>query len=91
MASAHKVLCTRTRQKSHALRMLLTSGVIRSAAVDPPCMATSQPQIGSPRILSPQKPGYARLIHATDRAHRMGVLAHWHSTFVDILKEFGRR
>ena len=71
--------------------MLLTSGVIRSATVDPPYMATSQPQIGSQCILSPQNPGFAQLIHSTDRAHRMGVLAHCHNTFVDILKEFGRR
>ena len=90
MASFHIVLRTRSRQKSQALRMLLTSGVIRSAAVDPPRMAIPQPQIGSTRIL-PDKPGYARFVHTSQHAHRMGVLAQWHSIFVDILKEFGRR
>ena len=75
MASFHIVLRTRSRQKSQALRMLLTSGVIRSAAVDPPRMAIPQPQIGSPRILSPDKPGYARFVHTSQHAHRMSVLA----------------
>lgn len=71
--------------------MLLTSGVIRSAAVDPPCMAAPRAQTGSPRILSTDKPEFARLIHTTDQAHRKGVLAYWQNTLVDILNEFGRR
>ena len=91
MASSQQVLRKRTRQKSHALRMLLTSGVIRSADVDPACMTTPRSQTGSPHILSPEKPGHARLIHTTNHLHRTDVLAHWHTTFIDILKEFGRR
>jgi hypothetical protein len=43
MALFHRVIRTRTQQKSQALRMLLTSGVIRSATVDPPCMAPHSP------------------------------------------------
>ena len=91
MASSSKALSARTRQKSYALRMLLTSGVLRSAATDPPCMAALQPQVGSPRLLSSHNSVRGRVIHSTDRAHRMAVLANWHDTFLDILKEFGKR
>jgi hypothetical protein len=72
--------------------MLLTSGVLRSATTDPPCMAALQPHVGSPRLLSSHNPVCARVIHSSaDRAHRIGVLAHWHDTFLDILKEFSKR
>lgn len=91
MTSSPKALSARTRQKSYALRMLLTSGVLRSAATDPPCMAALQPQVGSPRLLTSHNSVCARVIHSTDRVHRMGVLANWHDTFLDILKEFWKR
>lgn len=91
MAISPTVLRRRTRQKSKALLMLLTSGVIRSAAVDPPCMTAPRPQVGSPRVQSPDTPGYARLIYTTNHVYRMGLLTYWHNTFFDILKEFGRR
>jgi hypothetical protein len=55
-------------------------------------MAALQPQVGSPRLLSSHNPVCARVIHSSaDRAHRIGVLAHWHDTFLDILKEFSKR
>ncbi len=91
MASSPKALSSRTRQKSYALRMLLTSGVLRSAATDPPCMAALPPQVDSPRLLSSHNSVRARMSHFTERAHRLGVLAHWHDTLLDILKEFGKR
>ena len=91
MASSQKVLRNRTSQKSHALRMLLTSGVIRSATIDPPCMASPQFQTGSPRLLSTERSWHSRLLHTTTHAHCMGVLSHWHTTFLDILNEFLRR
>lgn len=71
--------------------MLLTSGVIRSADVDPPGMASTRSQTSPPRTLSPDKSVYAKLVHATDHKRHMGLLAQWHTTFVDILKEFGKR
>ena len=91
MASSPKAPSSPTRQKSYALRMLLTSGVLRSAATDPPWMAALQPDVGSSRLFSSHNSVCAQVIHSTDRAHRMGVLGHWHDTFLDILKEFGKR
>jgi hypothetical protein len=92
MAISPKSLQSRSRQKSYALRMLLTSGVLRSAATDPPCMAALRPQAGSPRVLSSHNPVSARVIHSSaDRGHRIGVLTHWHDTFLDILKNFSKR
>src|SRR5687768_4247369 len=91
MTSSHNAFHSRNHQKSQALRMLLTSGVIRSAIVDPPSLANPRLQISSPRVLCPDKPVYARLPHATDHVRPINVLAHWCSAFVDILRTFGRR
>ena len=71
--------------------MLLTSGVIRSANMDPQGMAGTRSETSPPRRLSPSKSVYARLVHTTDHKRHMGLLAQWHTTFVDILKEFGKR
>lgn len=91
MANAHKLIKSRTHQKSHALRMLLTSGVIRGADVDPPGMADPRFQTSPPRTIYPDKSVYTKLIHTTGHNRHLGLLAQWHTTFVDILKEFGKR
>jgi len=91
MAITQKVLAKRTRQTTHALRMMLTSGVIRSATVDPPCMPAPQFQPGSSRILSPENSKCAGLVHTTDHTRHLGLLAYWQATCIDILKGFGRR
>ena len=86
MASSQTFPRTHTRQKAQALRMLLTSGVIRSAAMDPPCIAISQTCATSPSISFQKKSRPAR-----DYAHRIDLLEQWHEAFIDILKEFSRR
>ena len=91
MAISQKSIRNPSRQKAHALRMLLTSGVIRSAEVDPPCMEHVRAQTNPSRTLSPSKSVYAKLIHATDHKRHSGLFAQWHTTIVDILKEFGIR
>jgi len=91
MASVLKSVKARTHQKSHALRMLLTSGVIRGADVDPPGMSDSQFQTSPTRTIYPGKPVYTKLVHATGHKRHVGLLAQWHTTFIDILKEFGKR
>lgn len=91
MASAHKSIKARTHQKSHALRMLLTSGVIRGADVDPPGMSDSRFQTSPTRTIDPSKSVYTKLVHATGHKRHVGLLAQWHTTFLDILKEFGKR
>jgi hypothetical protein len=58
MASSKKVIRKSSQQKAHALRMLLTSGVIRSAEIDPPGMGTSHAQMSPSRTLSPGRSVY---------------------------------
>ncbi|MCE7976619.1 MAG: hypothetical protein DYH03_05570 [Nitrospira sp. NTP1] len=91
MASARKSIKTRTHQKSHALRMLLTSGVIRGADVDPPGMSDSRFQTSPTRTIYPNKSVHTKLVHTTGHKRHVGLLAQWHTTFIDILKEFGKR
>lgn len=91
MASSKKVIRKPSQQKAHALRMLLTSGVIRSAEIDPPGMRTSYAQMSPSRSLSPGKSVYGNPVHTTDHKRHMGLLAQWHTTLIDILKEFGKR
>ena len=71
--------------------MLLTSGVIRSADIDPPGLETSRSQTSPTRSFSPGKSVYGKPIYATDHKRHMGLLAQWQTTFIDILKEFGKR
>ncbi|MBS0171952.1 MAG: hypothetical protein JSR62_16520 [Nitrospira sp.] len=91
MANSHKSSRARTYQKSHALRMLLTSGVIRLADVDPPALGIPRSQVSPPNALPSRNAAQTRLIHATQYKRHQGLLAQWHSTFADILKEFGKR
>ncbi|GAB1724885.1 MAG: hypothetical protein NTNFB01_37810 [Nitrospira sp.] len=91
MANAHRSIKSRTHQKSHALRMLLTSGVIRAADVDPPEISDARFQTSPTRTLFPSKSVHTKLIHTTGHKRHLGLLAHWHTTFVDILREFGKR
>lgn len=91
MASSKKVIHKSSQQKAHALRMLLTSGVIRSAEIDPPGMGTSHAQMSPSRTLSPGRSVYGKRVHTTDHKRHMGLLAQWQTTFLDILKEFGKR
>ena len=54
-------------------------------------MANARSEISPLRPLSPSKSVYTRLIHTTDHTRHMSLLAQWHTTFLDILKEFGKR
>lgn len=91
MASAHKNSRARTHQKSHALRMLLTSGVVRSADVDPPSMGIPRSQASLPSRLPSRNVIHTRLVHTTQHKRQYGLFAQWQNTFADILKEFGKR
>ena len=91
MGSAHKSLRTRNQQKSHALRMLLTSGVVRSADVDPPSLGIPRSQVSPPSPLPSRNVVHTRLIHTTQYKRHQGLFAQWQTTFADILKEFGKR
>ena len=71
--------------------MLLTSGVIRCADSDPPGMAAARSQTSPTRTLSTNASVFAKLIHTTDHKRHMSLVAQWHTTFIDILKEFGKR
>lgn len=71
--------------------MLLTSGVIREANVDPPGMVDARFQTSPARTTYPNKSVYTKLVHTTGHKRHSGLLAQWHTTFVDILREFGRR
>lgn len=90
MTSAHKSNRARTHQKSHALRMLLTSGVIRGADVDPPGMLDSRFQASPTRAIYPSKSVYPKLVHATVHTGHRRLFSQWHTTFIDILNEFGK-
>lgn len=91
MAAYRKNTPERIGRKSQALRMMWTSGVIRSAASDPPCITNPQPMPCSLRNLPREKFVYARPIHVVEHSHHTSMFAHWHTTFIDILKEFGRK
>ncbi|MBL8041698.1 MAG: hypothetical protein JNL86_02120 [Nitrospira sp.] len=91
MANSQKSSRTRNHQKSHALRMLLTSGVVRSADIDPPSMGIPRSQIRSPSPVPSRNAVQTRLIHMTHYKRHQGLLSQWQSTFADILKEFAKR
>jgi len=91
MASAHKNSRARHHQKSHALRMLLTSGVVRSADVDPPTMGVPRSQVSPPNLIPSRNFVHTRLVHTTQYKRPQGLLAQWQTTFAEILKEFGKR
>jgi hypothetical protein len=91
MAAHRKNTPERIRRKSKALRMMLTSGVIRSAACDPPRMMNPQPTPCSLRNLPRGKFVDTQPIHVAEHSHHIGMFAHWHTTLMDILKEFGRK
>ncbi len=90
MASSKKVIRKPSQQKTHALRMLLSSGVIRSAEIDPPDMGGTGLATRSPRPLSSTKSVYTKSVHTTDYNRHKNLLARWHTTFIDILREFGK-
>lgn len=90
MASSKKVIRKPSQQKTHALRMLLTSGVIRSAEIDPPDMGRAGSLTSPPRALSSSKSVYTKSVHTTDHTSRKNLLARWHTTFIDILREFSK-
>mgnify|MGYP001178203248 FL=1 len=90
MASSKKVIRKPSQQKTHALRMLLTSGVIRSAEIDPPDMGRTGSLTSSPRSLSSTKSVYTKSVHTPDHTGRKNLLARWHTTFIDILREFSK-
>lgn len=71
--------------------MLLTSGVIRGADVDPPGISDPRFQRNPTRIMYPGKTVYTKPVHATGHKGHLERFTQWHSTFVDILKEFGKR
>ncbi len=91
MANAHHSLKSRTQQKSQALRMLLTSGVIRGANVDPPGISDPRFQRNPTRSIYTGRMVHANPVHATGHRRHLELFTQWHSTFVDILKEFGKR
>lgn len=91
MAGSQKNSRARTHQKSHALRMLLTSGVVRSADVDPPSMGIPRSQVSIPSPLPSRNVVHTRLVHTTQYKRQQGLFAQWQTTFADILKEFGKR
>lgn len=91
MASSHKSSRARTHQKSHALRMLLTSGVVRSANVDPPSMGIPRSQVSLPSPFPSRNVVHTKLVHTTQYKRQPGLFAQWQTTFADILKEFGKR
>jgi hypothetical protein len=71
--------------------MLVTSGVIRAADVDPPGMADPRFQTDPTRTIYPDKSVYTKLVHTTGHKRQLGLLAQCHTTFVEILREFGKR
>jgi hypothetical protein len=83
MPHSHKTKCIRVHQKSQVLRMLLTSGVVRSATVGPPCMAR-QSQLDSLYSEPLDQPEYTR-------SPRTGLLPHWRDFWIDIVNIFGRK
>ncbi len=54
-------------------------------------MSDSQFQTTPTRTIYPGKSVYTKLVHATGHKRHVGLLAQWHTTFIDILKEFGKR
>lgn len=91
MANSQKDTRKRLLQKSQALRMLLTSGVIRSADVYPLDTKYTGLRTNPSHTFAPEKLIYRKPIHAADHKHHMTLLAEWQTTFVDILREFGKR
>ncbi|MDR4472711.1 MAG: hypothetical protein MRJ92_08710 [Nitrospira sp.] len=73
------------------MRMLLTSGVVRSADVDPPSMGIPRSQVSITSPFPSRNGVHMRPVHTTQYKRRPGLFAQWQTTFADILREFGKR
>ncbi len=71
----------RTTLKTQALRMLMTSGVIRSASTEPPSLVTER---FSSRLVE------AGHDTSSGHLHHGRVCAEWRSTVFDIVRDFSR-
>ena len=47
-------------------------------------------QTSPSRTIYPDKSVYTKLVHATSHKRHLRLLTQWHTTFIDILKEFGK-
>lgn len=89
MTTARKRTHNLAGQKSQALRMLVASGVIRPATLDPLHLSMAQQGTTAPHPSSSTPPG-VRLAHASPVGHLLGPHTLWPTTLRDILREFIR-